>query len=415
MMGQEKLSFHERKQIEKLKQLYSKHDFWDTQPVLTTAKQRGQELKEGEIVHKQIKDISNEPLPLPAGFEWSSIDLADEKQATEVYELLRENYVEDSENTFRFDYPIDFIRWALLVPGYKVDWFVGVRVSKTQKLFAFISGIPIKTRVKDKTVKMAEINFLCVHKKLRTKRLAPVLIKEITRRVNLTNVWQALYTAGVVIPTPITTATYWHRSLNVKKLIDVGFNQLPSGMPMARYQKMQKVPKMSEVYLIGEVRPLVQKDIAQVYKLLVTYLEKYQLKLRFSEQEVSHMLLPRDGVIYSYVVENPEKKQITDFVSFYRLPSSVLKKVGHNHDHINVAYSYYNVNTDNSLLELMRFAIVKAKEVGFDVFNALDIQDNHEFLTELKFSQGDGYLHYYLYNWHLSQDLGSSDVGIVLV
>jgi hypothetical protein len=33
---------------------------------------------------------------------------------------------------------------------------------------------------------MVEINFLCVHKKLRDKRLAPLLIKEITRRVNLT-------------------------------------------------------------------------------------------------------------------------------------------------------------------------------------------------------------------------------------
>jgi len=44
------------------------------------------------------------------------------------------------------------------------------------------------------------------------------------------------------------------------------------------------------------------------------------------------MLLPRDNVIYSYVVESPEKKQITDFISFYRLPSSVLKKQGHNHD-----------------------------------------------------------------------------------
>jgi hypothetical protein len=32
---------------------------------------------------------------------------------------------------------------------------------------------------------MCEINFLCIHKKLRAKRLAPVLIKEVTRRVNL--------------------------------------------------------------------------------------------------------------------------------------------------------------------------------------------------------------------------------------
>jgi glycylpeptide N-tetradecanoyltransferase len=39
-------------------------------------------------------------------------------------------------------------------------------------------------------IKMVEINFLCVHKKLRSKRLAPVLIKEITRRVNLKGIWQ---------------------------------------------------------------------------------------------------------------------------------------------------------------------------------------------------------------------------------
>lgn len=56
--------------------------------------------------------------------------------------------------------------------------------------------------------KAAEINFLCAHKKLRNKRLAPVLIKEVTRRVNLKGIWQAVYTAGVVIPTPISTCRY---------------------------------------------------------------------------------------------------------------------------------------------------------------------------------------------------------------
>ena len=41
-------------------------------------------------------------------------------------------------------------------------------------------------------IKMAEINFLCVLKKLRSHRLAPVLIKEITRRVHEKNIWQAV-------------------------------------------------------------------------------------------------------------------------------------------------------------------------------------------------------------------------------
>lgn len=35
----------------------------------------------------------------------------------------------------------------------------------------------------------------------------------------------------------------------------------------------------------------------------------------------------------------------------------------------------------------------------FDVFNALDLMENSQFLDELKFGQGDGNLQYYLYNW----------------
>ncbi len=40
---------------------------------------------------------------------------------------------------------------------------------------------------------MVEINFLCAHKKIRSKRLAPVLISEITRRVNLQVCAQTFY------------------------------------------------------------------------------------------------------------------------------------------------------------------------------------------------------------------------------
>jgi glycylpeptide N-tetradecanoyltransferase len=102
-------------------------------------------------------------------------------------------------------------------------WHCGVRVSTTGKLVAFISGIPATVRVNASTLTTVEINFLCVHKKLRHKRLAPVLIKEITRRVNLHNIWQAVYTAGVLLPKPVSECQYWHRSLNPKKLISIGF------------------------------------------------------------------------------------------------------------------------------------------------------------------------------------------------
>jgi glycylpeptide N-tetradecanoyltransferase len=103
---------------------------------------------------------------------------------------------------FRFDYSIEFLKWALTPPGQYEDWVVGVRTIKKQKIVGCITGIPLHMlvitavdfmftllKVDGKKVRMAEINFLCVYKKLRQKRLAPVLIKEVTRRVNLRNIW----------------------------------------------------------------------------------------------------------------------------------------------------------------------------------------------------------------------------------
>lgn len=123
------------------------------------------------------------------GFEWSNVDINDDVQADELYTLLKMNYVEDEDNMFRFEYPVDFLRWILCPPNYVPSWHIGIRLSSNNKLVAFISGIPVKMMVHGKEVKMAEINFLCIHKKLRANRMAPVLIKEVTRRVNLKKTW----------------------------------------------------------------------------------------------------------------------------------------------------------------------------------------------------------------------------------
>ena len=134
---------------------------------------------------------------------------------------MKENYVEDSGKNYRFQYTPQFIRWALTPPNYVKEWIVGMRVKQNQKLVGFISGIPVKVMVEGKLINMAEINFLCVHSKLRSKRTAPVLIKEVTRRINLKGVWQAIYTGGKYIPTPISESNYYYRYINFKKLEEV--------------------------------------------------------------------------------------------------------------------------------------------------------------------------------------------------
>ena len=71
-----------------------------------------------------------------------------------MYVLLTNNYVEDDDNTFRFDYSREFLKWALTPPGYQPKWLVGVR-NKSKDLIACITGVPVLTCVEDHKLKMA--------------------------------------------------------------------------------------------------------------------------------------------------------------------------------------------------------------------------------------------------------------------
>jgi glycylpeptide N-tetradecanoyltransferase len=145
-------------EIQKYKTLYDKHEFWDTQPVPKGI--AGGVEEEGEIEKGKLDEVRQEPYALPTGFTWSNINLEDESDLNEVYELLRDHYVEDSDHMFRFDYQKEFLKWALLPPKQFPDWICGVRGGKANKLFGMITGVPVKLVIKGKMVKMTEINFL---------------------------------------------------------------------------------------------------------------------------------------------------------------------------------------------------------------------------------------------------------------
>ncbi|XP_041990302.1 glycylpeptide N-tetradecanoyltransferase 1-like [Salvia splendens] len=391
--------------------LAKRHKFWETQPVGQFNELGDTSLPEGPIEQPTpLSEVKQEPYNLPSPYEWITCDIDSEEVCAEVYNLLTNNYVEDDENMFRFNYSKEFLRWALRPPGYFRSWHIGVRVKSSKKLVAFITGIPARIRVRDTVVLMAEVNFLCVLKKLRSKRLAPVMIKEVTRRVHLENIWQAAYTAGVVLPTPVTTCQYWHRSLNPKKLIDVGFSRLGARMTMSRTIKLYK---LSDQTATPGFRKMEPHDVPAVTRLLRNYLQQFAVAPDFGVDDVEHWLLPKEDVVESYLVESPETHEITDFCSFYSLHSSILGS--QNHSVLKAAYSYYNVSTKTPLLQLMSDALIVAKKKDFDVFNALDVMHNETFLKELKFGPGDGKLHYYLYNYRLKHVLRSSELGLVLL
>merc|ERR1719270_2685930 len=408
------------------------YQFWSTQPVPSI----DEVVTSNECITPDlpITEVRQDGFTLPQGLQWDTLQLDDPLVLKELYVLLNENYVEDDDNMFRFDYSPEFLAWALKPPGYLKEWHCGVRVTKSNKLVGFISAVPAHIRMYEKKKNLVEINFLCVHKKLRSKRVAPVLIREITRRVNCQGLFQAVYTADVVLPKPVGTCRYWHRSLNPKKLIEVKFSHLSRNMTMQRHLKLYRLPDAAKT---EGLRKLKVTDIPEACALLNKHLEKYDLIPVFTEEDFLHWFLPREEIIDTYVVEkpasslqsesknvnketngtvtSPSKKDnsmvITDMVSFYTLPSTVMSHPTHNK--LKAAYSFYNVSTVTPWVDLIGDALVLAKKNDFDVFNALDLMENAEFLEKLKFGIGDGNLQYYLYNWRCPA-MKNENVGLVL-
>lgn len=399
-----------------------RHAFWDTQPMLSTpltlsVASPGQHPPghSGPILPPAPGTYRPNPYAMPAGFVWSDVDITDLEQRMEVYQLLNKNYVEDDDCLFRFDYSADFLQWALTPPGFRTKYHVGVRCPPRDgkpgkgRLMAFISAIPASMSITSSDTKAVEINYLCIHKRLRSKRLAPVLIKEITRRVNLDGIYQAVYTAGVELPTPVGSCQYWHRSLDPKKLLEVDFLRLSPRMTLARTTRLYKLP--TNPTALPGLRAMTVEDVPGAHKLLVKYLEQFKLHPEFSEEEFSHWLFPRPGVVSSYVSVDASGK-VTDLCSYYHLPSTILGNA--KHSVLRAAYSFYNVATSVTIQELMGDCLVMAKKEGQDVFNALDVMENKEFLQGLKFGVGDGHLKFYIYNWTCPR-IESNDIGLVLL
>ncbi|XP_074476443.1 glycylpeptide N-tetradecanoyltransferase 1-like isoform X2 [Sebastes fasciatus] len=377
--------------------------FWDTQPV--------PRLGDSVVTHGPIIEgeagVREEPYSLPPGFSWDTLDLSSPTVLRELCTLLNKNYMEEDDNTIRYEFSPEYLQWALQPPNWLAQWHCGVRVDTNNKLVGFIAALPADVCIYETEKRMAQVKLLCVHKKLRLKRMTPVLIRELTRRVNQQGLYQAVYTAGLVLPTPISSCRYWNRPLNPRKLTEVSYPGLRQNMNLQRALKFYRVPKVTKT---AGLRPMTKEDVVGIHSLLQANLRKFHLKPVLSLQEVEHWLLPRKSVIDTYVVEGDDGT-LTDVVSFYSVSSRVLNHLVHTD--LRAAHLLYLASTATDPIDLVEDTLVLAKAKGFDVFSALDVMDNKSFLEKLKFSVDDKRLHYYLYNW-MCPTMSPDKVGLVL-
>ena len=395
-----------------LNAIKSEYKFWSTQPVPQLNRDCSTEF--GPINKEmKIENIQKEPYLLPDGFEWKEVDLSQSNEVDKLYEFLKSNYIGDESHLFGTEYSKEFLKWYLSPPGFHREWLISVlkedKIKNKKKMIGFISAIPSKIFINGNEVQMAKVNFLCVKKEYRNKRLTPVLIKEITRRINLKNVWYGVYATYAYLPKPFSKCEYFYRCIDLKKLIDTQFTSLPTKISLGKSLKNHELPDEPQ---ISGFRKMTEKDIDQIFELIKKDRNKYKVYEVLSREEIKHLLLPRNNIIFSYVLEN-ENKIITDFFSFYGISRTLLNK-NSKYKKINLAYSFINYNSSISTKELMKSAIILSKKNNFDAYFCIDYKDYSDNFKELLFMEKIGKLKYYFYNF-VFPDTPINNISLIFV
>jgi glycylpeptide N-tetradecanoyltransferase len=163
---------------------------------------------------------------LPDGFEFDTFDVTDDATVNDICKFIEDHYVESQD--FRVIYTPEKFRWALMTPGWVQEYHFVVRNSKNKKIMALMVGCPKKYNLAGKTLIMLEGNFFAIHKKLRNKRLAPIMSQEMFRRQRKNGINQTYMTSAGTFPTPFTSCHYYNKYINCEKLIDIRYTGLGS-------------------------------------------------------------------------------------------------------------------------------------------------------------------------------------------
>jgi glycylpeptide N-tetradecanoyltransferase len=366
--------------------LTREYKFWDTQPV--------PKLKELISANGPIEmDKKIESDQLPEGFEWTQLDLRESQPLQELTDFLDKYYIQDHKSEFKLHYSSDFIKWYLVADKYRPEMSLGIRVIKSKLLVGIICGKIVRMQVHKNQIDMPEINFLCVHPKLRSKRMSPVLIREMTRQFNSLGYQQAIFTDERYLPTPIATVRFHHRALNINVLLETGFSKLQNKVTISGVKKAIKLP---EDPINKNFKKLEVRHLEQAYKIFNTYMERYSVHPIFDFQEFEALFL-NNKFVTCYVLED-DNENVIDMVSYYILNLDVLKN-NDKYQIIRQAYLFYYTSLLETPYRLIKDLLIIARNNSIDVFTATDIMEHIITLQDLIFESGTGVLHYYFYNW----------------
>lgn len=360
------------------------YKFWNTQPVP----------KLDEIIMKDgiidnFDNIDDKQITLPTEYTWRLLNVNDKMELNKLSEFINKNYVSNESGSFSLYYNLDFLNWAL---NREKIICLCVVVKSTEQIVGCITGLPVNIKINNTELETIECNFLCVHKKLRNKKLTTVLIREISRQFKLLNYKTAIYTSGVYLPKPFVSTKYYHRPLNLNLLIETGFIKPMGDISINDIKRSYKLP---DTFKNKNFIELEERYLEETYDLFNQYNRKYNIYPIWTFEEFK-LTMYNNKIVTTYILLD-DNNRVLDFISYYSLPS----KVNNNEKYkfIKTAYLYYYTSINETIYRLLSDILIVAKNRQFDVFNALDVMENRDILRELRFDEGTGTLNYYFYNY----------------
>lgn len=401
--------------------------FWNDEPVLKEWKEEEDNKEMEALVEFNIEETKNTCYNLPNNMEWYSLDSSKDKDWEDLTNFVREHYVSNNRDWMMF-HSKEFLKKALMLPNSISDWMISIKYNGN--IIGFIAGTPIKVKilkndttattiktkeeVKDEDKKdeqeelekeIVQVDFLCVHKKWRNKRMAPVLVRELTRRIIKKGIFQAVYTSSNEMSLPISKSKFFMKYLDISNLIKNSFLDITDPKKIQELKFRYSTKNVSKL----NWQKCEENDIPELKKAFDKFYKNMKIKLIWNDELLKYWFIDQDKVVYSYILKN-DKNEIIDFISFF---STFYRKID-SEKLIPVAYIFHHfgesISTENRLSQISYLA----KKTGHYLLISWEIVGalREDFISN-RFIETSQILNLYIYNWKM-KPFHSSQVGLIL-
>lgn len=355
------------------------HPFWKDKPV-------GTGKDNSPISMNILAHLRSQEIPKDAQIT----EIESEDDLNKVIQLINEEYISTPTGSIRLIYPPEFIKWYIFDKSENSD---SVLIKKENEVIGFVHGKRILMSINKKKVPVLGINFLCVRKFFRKQGVANILIEEITKKGLLRGFQVGVFTGSKELSFQFCEARFFHRPINLPKLIDIGYLSKKIFFAHICYFDMKKKERHG-------TRRMEQRDLEEVNFLMQKETPVYEI---MTIPQLEETFLSRNNKVFAFVYEN---KKVKEFFSFYEINS-----VYENGVEVKCAYLYYWASLDPEAM--INDCLVLCKKMGFDVLNCLNVGGNCGFLGKNGFLPGTGRINYYFYNFNCSK-IQSGDLDFVM-